>query len=81
MEDKTKADLRPRFVPRSENESTCIPTRSTGKCHHFFLAVTLVLVFTRLVMRRKAPAVAVTCLVVAILIVGGENYFVTILLR
>ena len=36
MEDMTKSDLRPRFVPRSETESTCIPTRSTGKCHRFF---------------------------------------------
>jgi len=42
------------------------------------LAVTLVLVSARLLFRRKAPAVAFTCLVVATLIVGGENYFVTI---
>ena len=49
-----------------------------GNAIIFSLAVTLVLVFTRLVLRRKAPAVAVTCLVVATLIVGGENYFVTI---
>jgi len=44
------------------------------------LAVTLVLVSARLLLRRKLPAVAVTCLVVAPLILGGENYFVTVLL-
>ena len=42
------------------------------------LAVTLVLVSARLLFRRKTPAVVFTCLVVATLIVGGENYFVTI---
>ena len=49
-----------------------------GNAIIFSLAVTLALVFTRLVLRRKIPAVAVTSLVVATLIVGGENYFVTI---
>ena len=44
----------------------------------FSLAVTLTLVFTRLLLHRKFPAVAVTCMVVATLIVGGENYFVTV---
>jgi len=44
----------------------------------FSIAVTLTLVFTRLLLHRKIAAVAVTCLVVATLIVGGENYFVTI---
>src|SRR5271166_485901 len=42
------------------------------------LAVTLILIFTRLLLRRKVPAVVVACMVVATLIVGGENYFVTI---
>ena len=44
----------------------------------FSLAVTLTLVFTRLLLRRKIPAVAVTCMVIAALIVGGENYYVTV---
>ena len=42
------------------------------------LAITLVLVFARLLLRRKLPAVLVTWLVVAPLILGGENYSVTI---
>ena len=42
------------------------------------LAMTLVLVFARLLLRRKLPAVLVTWLVVAPLILGGENYSVTI---
>jgi len=44
----------------------------------FSLAVTLILVFTRLLLRRKIPAVVVTCLFMATLTLGGENYFVTV---
>jgi hypothetical protein len=40
--------------------------------------VTLTLVFTRLLLRRKIPAVAVTCLFIATLTLGSENYFVTV---
>ena len=44
----------------------------------FSLAMTLTLVFTRLLLRRKIPAVAATCLVMTALTLGGENYFVTV---
>ncbi len=44
----------------------------------FSIAVTLTLVFTRLLLHRKIPAVTVTCLVVATLTLGGENYYVTV---
>ena len=44
----------------------------------FSLATTLLLVLARLLLRRKVPAVAVTCLVVATLIMGSENYYVTV---
>ena len=42
------------------------------------LGAALVLVFARLLLRRKASAVAVTYLVAATLIAGGENYSLTV---
>lgn len=42
------------------------------------LGAALILVFARLLLRRKASAVAVTYLVAATLIAGGENYSLTV---